>query len=559
MTQSQPALDARFLGQEVPESFICGRAQRVRLSFLNSGSVAWGGETFVALAWQGPEGRQPWGDNQVYLEAGERVEPGQVKDFEWDVIPLAGPGSYPFAWRLLDCKSGLAFGQSSQVLELPLSEPSLPIPAGPLMLRRAASELGPAGFEGFGFEWDPGFWRGEGGPQAEAAWETVKARLAWMRPPLLRMMFRVGWFARPGGGRDFSSPAMRDLERHLEACQELGIRVVLTEWGPGAWPEEPAFKPKDPEYPLAVAEGLDHLIRARGYTCIRDLVHTNEPQDFLWEDWSAQWAGLRAALAARGLDAELRLCGPDSTNWPVGMDWFKRSLAEMPKAFQAWDIHRYHQAFDIKWGGLERAVRDGWRLAEAAGPARPRLMLEAGARGEGFAMKHNPLAEDHAYGLLMADYAVQALRAGTDAVLAWMFDDSSHEGFNWGMVRDRRAGHGPRPWFFIWSAIVRHFPAGSRFLHLDTGSPLARAMAARLPGGAWSILLVNHGPSVQAQLRLDGAPQQDFKRYSYQEGLAAFSPQGLPLSDAGFCAKLDPGFFLDLPSQSAILLSSAAV
>jgi len=546
--------DAIFVRQVVPEEMTTGCPHQVLIVMRNTGSRPWSWKDGIVLAYAGPEGREPWGDAWIYLEKGETIAPGQEKSFDWEANVMAGPGLYEFQWRMRREEQGW-FGQSSPPGMMRVVEPGMEAVAGTVDLLAVAGES-PRRFMGLGFEWDPGFWRPrKAGDDPERAWDAVVGRIRWMRPALVRMMLKVQWFGRDNGTRDWDSGEMRDLCRHLDVCQELGIQVILSDWGPAGWDPLPEYGAGRQGYFEALADGLEYLCRRRGYDCIHYFVFVNEPQDGDWEKWSAAVKAVREALGRRKLLPPLVMAGPDSTNWPGGINWFRRTVHDLPGAFDVWDVHRYHPAPGIKWGRLEGAIKAVWDLVPK-NDGRPRLLCESGAWTEGSNTSQNPLADTHEYGLLMADTVVQALRAGSDGLLAWMLDDSSHAGFTWGMFRSREAGQGLRPWFYAWALLTRNLPAGSRLLSMETPSPLLRALAASLPGGGWTVVLVNQGASLDLRVRIPGAAKQSFGRFTYAPGGLPSGKDGLPVPAEVFMADFDSGLGLKCPAGSLTLITS---
>jgi hypothetical protein len=163
----------------------------------------------------------------------------------------------------------------------------------------------------------------------------------------------------------------------------------------------------------------------------------------------------------------------------------------------------------------------------------------------------------------MADYAVQAARAGTAAVSAWMLDDSSHSGFKWGMWKNKAEGFALRPWFYTWSLLARCVPAGSTIFKVPQPNARFRILAARLPlrdgrkAPDWTFVLVNRGDAeVALTLRVPGAGDATFRHYLYTRSSAPADNDGFPMPVKEAKANLAEGFDVSCPSDAALLLTS---
>lgn len=119
----------------------------------------------------------------------------------------------------------------------------------------------------------------------------------------------------------------------------------------------------------------------------------------------------------------------------------------------------------MRSGGLLEFYRAQWDCATKKDPGaktKPMIVGEAGIMSSGFSASNNVMHLDYNYGVLMADYAAQAVGAGSWGVSAWMLEDSSHKGFTWGRWKDKTGGFQLKPWFYTWSLLCRTVPAGSK-------------------------------------------------------------------------------------------------
>jgi len=423
-------------------------------------------------------------------------------------------------------------------------------------------------FLGFGAEWDPNFWadHNQALGVTEQDWQRVVGRIRWMKLPVVRMMIQARWCTAGDGTFRWDSPGMKSLCRHLDVCQKLGITVFLTDWGVATWCKVPGFSGNDdPKYAEAIGTYLDHLIRAKGYSCIRYFILVNEPnyEGGGWDRWKKGVGNVARVLAACKLP--VGFVGTDAAHDDA---WHRRGVDQLASAFSVWDIHRYAPQAEVLKGGLEAYLRKQWHYARTNDPgAADKLFMvgEAGMR-EGMVGAHsNTNIDSYRYGVFMADYAVQAARAGTAAVLAWMLDDSSHKGFRWGLWKNKTADFALRPWFIPWSLLVRTVRPGSTIFRAPQPGPQFRVLAARLPRekGApqhgWTFCLVNRGKEEgDVTLRVPDAGTVSLHRYVYSRAKAPRDADGFPVPVATEQADLGRGHPAACPPQAVVFFTTVA-
>lgn len=420
-------------------------------------------------------------------------------------------------------------------------------------------------FMGFGAEWDPGFWREWNARPGvtEGDWEVVVRRIRWMRLPIVRMMMQVKWCRDDRGRFDWDRTEMKNVYRYLDVCQKQGITVLLTDWGCQPQWLRVADIPDvaDPKYAAAIGTYMDHLLRRKGYTCIKYFIMANEPnlevRDFgLWKKGVEQ---VMAELRRRGLDKKVVFTGSDESGNEA---WHRDAVAQVRGILGAYDIHRYAPAQEVRSGRLLDFYAGQWQYALKNDPAarrKPMIVGEAGIYSEGFSAEHNPLHLEYKYGLHMADYAAQAAGAGSWAVLAWMLDDSSHANFTWGMWKNKKGGLALKPWFYPWALLCRTVPAGSKVYSLPQDKDL-RVLAASAADGrreTWSFCLVNRADHPKTvRLRVPGAGAMTFKHYLYSQQRAAADSDGMPVPLQSRPGNLADGLELTCPGNAVHFLTS---
>lgn len=418
-------------------------------------------------------------------------------------------------------------------------------------------------FIGFGVEWDSPGYVSLGVTDAEFA--TVAKRVRWMRLPVARVMMQTRWCYLGEGRFDWETPDMKALYRELDVCQALGTTVILTDWGAERkWTTLPCITSVDQdEYASVIGRYMHHLLKTRGYTCISFFVLTNEPNGEVGDfaRWRRGVEKVAAVLAKGGLDKTIAFMGSDVYDPTT---WHPQTVDQLQNVLGAYDIHHYADGSTVRAGGLEKWWQVHWDYVRNHDPAwtnKPLVVGEAGLNDDARHPAGNPHIGEFEYGVFMADYAVQAARAGSAAVLAWMLDDNSHPGFFWGLWDNRKTGLKLRPWFYPWSLLSRYFPTGSVIYGPKQESGDVRILAAHIPAGcgrpdAWSFCIVNRAKTpCSPMISVPEAPKMVLKRYVYSETEATKDTDGFPVPIEAISVDLAAGANIPCPAKSVVILT----
>ncbi|MGI5168181.1 hypothetical protein ACQEU3_27920 [Spirillospora sp. CA-253888] len=435
----------------------------------------------------------------------------------------------------------------------------------------------------------------------DAQWALVHRRLAFMRPQVLRVVIGAGWYCTGFGEAgepvyDWDSAKMRSFYRMLDWAEKNGAEVVLGEWSPPSGPPL-NLKAEDPRWARLVGDLLHQVLNVRGYTCPKYYNLHNEPN--LWfpdygpfDPWLASARNMHAEIARRGLLGRITLIGPDATEADDVLSktadllsgqsesWVVRTVERGRELMGAYDVHKYEYVYNVERGDLEQRL--WWQrqyIDNRDTPAKPFMILEAGMdRGLDVPELGIDVPDTQKdrygfrYGVQMADYAVQVMRAGLAGVLAWDLDDAQHTGGEygsrnlkgWGFWNSLGGRDGYpvgdldlRPWFYTWSLLSRCFPRGSRVLNAPaTGYAGVRVTAARTPGDGLSIAVVNHTGSART-LTLsvpDAAPGATLAEYRYFEDDRPADAEGFPVPRR--TVRLSGDLTVSLPGRGVVVLSS---
>jgi hypothetical protein len=329
------------------------------------------------------------------------------------------------------------------------------------------------------------------------------------------------------------------------------------------WTKVPGFSgTADPKYADAIGEYLDHLINKKGYTCIKYFVLVNEPNFEAggYENWKK---GIEN-VAARKLNEKIVLMGSDQSN---ADDWHYKAVDQLQNVLGAYDVHRYTNQGDVKSGRFESYVRSMWDYASSKDPqskAKPMIVAEAGLMENGAGSSQCPDSFKYEYGLNMADYAAQSSNAGSWATLAWMLDDNSHEGFTWGMWKNKAGKLELKPWFYPWSLLCRTVRPCATTYRISGLSKQVRAIAAKLQGdkpetSGWTFVIVNRNSAdVIARLHVAQGGKVSMWRYDYSAQAAPVDADGLPRPVGEVQGALDAGIEVTVPGNAAVFLTTVA-
>ena len=454
-------------------------------------------------------------------------------------------------------------------------------------------------FLGFGAEWEYEGDRPENNlnnPVWTNHWPEVVKRVDFMRPAILRVMHDARMYSRLQQEHivpDYDSPRMQVTYRILDYARSRNISVVFGEW----WLQKSYSKlvggvasPRWPEE--LIVPFLLHLRERRGCTNLVYFNLMNEPAGLEKESgvpldfrtWKTAITNLHAALKRKGLEDKVCVVGTDGPgDWN---QWIERTIkdAELRNCIGAYEYHLYAHLKTDKWlpslweGKLETDELLPRRLLvsthDSRRVAKPFFMGEAGI-DDGNKGDNQTNRFTFAYGVWMADYAIQSIRAGQAGLIAWDMDDAMHTWGSygaaglkgWGFWNSLAGFKGypaddfkPRPWFYTWSLLCRLFPRGSQTIEAGaSGDDAVRVAAARLPSGAGFSFAVVNEATTPCELVLQMLNSSSLTLHEYRYSLAdrPVDASGFPrLSAIHTNATLASGFKVRLPSTGVIFLST---
>jgi hypothetical protein len=388
-------------------------------------------------------------------------------------------------------------------------------------------------------------------PPAEdtAAWQQIGRHARWLGLDWNRVEVEQRIYEPQRGQFSWDNPEMRILYRILDWCEKQKADVFLQQmWGNVRWNTFPQWR-DDPlgrvhSAPLSMedfGEGLaalvEHLIKKKGYTCIRWVCINNEPNGG-WSWWQRPpnellplrpgLAAVRKSLDARGL--RIPLSGPDLTG---GVPPISRQF-DFLDLLGAYDFHSYDENFDWTSKGqmlaFDKNTADWTVAAHKAG--KPFFMSEFGTMANGWGSDH-PGPGSYVSTLHDAELVVRRLNCGVDGFNRWSFLNRGDLDGQWQFIEtwDRKTkkllrDYAPHPnTYFVVGLLTRFIAKHSAVLSCQVdGGKIDRwqrvfAVALRSPGGNLTLAVVNDAPS-EFPLALDvrGLPRAVLlHRYSVTE------------------------------------------
>jgi hypothetical protein len=257
------------------------------------------------------------------------------------------------------------------------------------------------------------------------------------------------------------------------------------------------------DFAVGLATLVDHLVKTKGYTCIRWLCIVNEPgrPGSWWQGSDKKGVSLMPALHAVRAELDRRgipigLCAPDWTD-PT---W--SSVENTPefdfndKVVEAFDAHNYESSPSVD-------LMKVW-VDKARGRGVPFRSAEFGSN---LKKVGNGTQDVRAYEnqLLNAEKIIEGLNIGIDAFNRWSFTNRGDLDGQWQLVRT----FNPETWeyskrvtpvpasFYSHAILTRFMSKRSDVLKIEGETPTLRAAALRSPHGNLTFYCLNKSTSSQ--------------------------------------------------------------
>lgn len=407
------------------------------------------------------------------------------------------------------------------------------------------------GSEPNGSSWSGSAWGGNPEADDDKHWHELFKHAEWLGMNWCRVELEQRMYEKERRVFDWNNAEMRVLYRVLDWAERRGVDVFLQQmWGNVAWnaypgnAEDSIRRLRNAPYSIqawayGIGELVDHLIRVKGYSCIRWVSVANEPgyDSFSWwQDsdlkavpFSPSLKAVREDFDPRGLNVPVS--GPDRTDLPE----LKPEEIDFNSYIGAFDLHSYNAVFDsMGWGynlaEAERRMRQWAEWAHARN--KPFFISEFGTMAYG--RGHNDAGPAcYQSKLKNASLVVRGINAGVDGFNRWSFTNRGDLDGQWQLLRtwdtsrDRLLDvFSPQPnAYYQFAMLSRFLPKYSAVLATHVEAPYLEedrkvvAAALRTPKGNLTVVLVNENhQAADLSLELTGLPQTvRMHRYAFRK------------------------------------------
>ena len=375
-------------------------------------------------------------------------------------------------------------------------------------------------------------WGGYPPAEDDAAWRQIDHHARWLGLDWNRVEVEQRIYEPERGRFSWDNPEMRILYRILDWCEKNKADVFLQQmWGNVRWNTFPEWR-DDPigrvhsgpvsmgDFGEGLATLVEHLVKKKGYTCIRWVCINNEPESG-WSWWQKPvnellplkpgLAAVRKALDAKGIS--IPLSGPDVGGVPP----LEPRRFDFLDLLGAIDFHSYGENFD--WLTKGQMTQFDKNTADWASWSHRRhkafFLTEFGTMANGWG-GDRPGPGSYPSVFKDAELVVRRINAGVDGFNRWSFINRGDLDGQWQFIEtwDRKAKkllpqYTPHPnTYFLLGMLSRFIAKHSTVLScaIDGGQidHYQRVFAAALqsPGGNLTLAVVNDAPKELA-LALD--------------------------------------------------------
>ncbi|MGH9617878.1 MAG: cellulase family glycosylhydrolase, partial [Acidobacteriaceae bacterium] len=391
-----------------------------------------------------------------------------------------------------------------------------------------------------------------GNPDADddKHWDELFKHAEWLGMDWCRVELEQRMYEPERRAFDWDNAEMRVLYRILDWAERRNVDVFLQQmWADVAWnaypgnAEDPIRRLRSAPYSISewaygLGELVEHLMKTKGYTCIKWVSVNNEPghDDFSWWQDSDMKSlpitpGLKAAreeFDRRGLD--VAISGPDWTDLPK----LDPAAVNFDSYIGAYDLHSYGAVFDSLNGAGDGSLTQAEaRMAEWANWAhrrnKPFFLSEFGTMCYGWGhWDEGPAC--YQSGLKNASLVVRGINAGVDGFNRWSFTNRGDLDGQWQLVRTWDVQQNklldsftPQPnAYYQFAMLSRFMPKHSGVLATRVSAPFLPedrkivATALRTAKGNLTVLVVNESSfAADVNVQMDGlAAPVRLQRYS---------------------------------------------
>ena len=482
--------------------------------------------------------------------------------------------------------NGAAQKPSSSVIEVRVSDPT------------------PVRLQAIGVELDPHFFsqnitRADGAKPQD--WRHVEKRVKAMELQRLRVMVLPHWYEPVNDNPDpsdmdwsrftFNSPEMQSLYKVLDLAEEHKIDVCIVLWGcPLSQPLlDPAYShvkrsfmadstkkgvwitgPVDnDEWAESFSALIQHLVKNRKYSCIKEITPMNEPSGGPLLTSSAY------IKMARVLDARFKQDGIRdrvqfnlSDNIDVHTNYLTDCANHLADVADIFNSHTYIFGYATPNHIISRWEKKNVEIAAKAG--KQHGVGEFGSNQTVGASRQSDI-DRYERGVLITRLALNFLNAGAAGISYWsLFDQYYYRNANyrqmqqlglWKYVKKAyqtdstydsiKKDYEVRPQFHAYALLSRFVKPGSSVHPIDLGDEFAIGTAFCDTTGKWTYLFANATDSAKSLTVANPGTTGNFAVYRYEKHSIPNDDQ--MLQPASYIHTSDEKLPVTIPPQSVVL------
>lgn len=378
-------------------------------------------------------------------------------------------------------------------------------------------------FLGFGIEDDPFFFveanvkRGVN----EADFAMRVKRLKALQPATIKSLLYWDAFNPSHDMKTFvyDTPLMKSLYRQFDVLQRMGIPILIsdTHWGWSAteFPYTEQNAERGVETYLKI---LEYLIVQRGYTCIKYVTITAEPDLFFpssggtFDSYIKTCKLFHEKLMKSPLAGKLTLVGCDIGNSNV---WFRETVRQADECFGMYSFHNYLQAAQFP---IIREIAQEL-LTDLKGTNKSLYLWEYGFQFEGDDVNHNRAMREFGYGLWNANNCIEMMNLGVRGALVWGLHTMYYDEGNfmqYGLWEFKDQNWAIRPIYYSHGLFMRFARPGMKPVKLEASATSSEFNAAAMKDnkGRVTLFLLNLSPKPVAAA-VAKLPKGTYKAYEY--------------------------------------------
>ncbi len=377
-------------------------------------------------------------------------------------------------------------------------------------------------------------------PDDEVRWQEMFKFMDWSGLDWIRLKVEMHAWAPERGRYTWDSPDMKRALRFLTWAQSRGVDVLLQQQSHAThWNSLPGQNPGN-SAPLdlnAFAEAftalVNHLVRERGFTCIRSLNIANEPMNH-WGWWKGGdvrdgYAAVRAALDKQGIGLPL-----------AGTEYFDG--VKQDGRVVDWWRHNYNWEHCKPYLGIWENHEYAYSQQGIYSP-RPIPDREIPVLWGEFAGADNT---NYDWNINVARWQVGSPQNGIDGFARWSYYNRDDLDGKFAFVRTLDLGSGklldrfePAPnLYWMDGALSRYTAKGSRVYSSSADHEALTATLFRSPAGHWTLVTVNNDPVMALDVEFDfqsWSENRVFHRYTVTTDNVKDRTEGVRLeADAAF-------------------------